>query len=37
VKIIGFEVAAATETRYSDNDSNMPAAITLAQQSCTGL
>ena len=37
VQMIGFEEAAATKTRYSDNDNNMPAAITLVQQSCTGL
>jgi len=35
--MIGFEEITATKTRYSDNDSNMPATITLAQQSCTGL
>jgi len=35
--MIGFEEAAATKTRYSDNDSNMPAVITLVQQSCTGV
>jgi len=29
--MIGFEEVDATKTRYSDNDSNMPSAITLVQ------